>query len=287
MRIRIFGGIMAEKEKNFGSTIKKLRKENKLTQEMLSQGICAQSVLSRIESGEEIPNVIVLQELCRRLNVTIDQVMQSQPEKLQKVTKIFNRVRFLFIHHNYTEVQEVLNESKVLDLLYLDTDFQIYYYYEGSCIFYLDKDYENAIQSLKKGLAYTYTKGKSNVSAMEVHMMSCLGYIYLESGNMQKAGGYLEHSYQLMQELPIGPASFELTKVFYHYAYFLFLKKDYQKSLEMCQNGIRWVQDCCSYYYLKELFLLASQVGQAMNNQAVDEGYFSLYQLVEKIDPEN
>lgn len=43
----------------FGETIKRLRKERKMTQKMLAQGICAQSVLSRIENGVEIPNVMV------------------------------------------------------------------------------------------------------------------------------------------------------------------------------------------------------------------------------------
>ncbi|OSP57962.1 Cro/Cl family transcriptional regulator, partial [Enterococcus faecium] len=40
---------------SFGTIIKEIRKEQKMTQKMLSQDICSQSVLSRIENNEELP----------------------------------------------------------------------------------------------------------------------------------------------------------------------------------------------------------------------------------------
>ena len=48
---------------SFGTIIKEIRKEQKMTQKMLSQDICSQSVLSRIENNEELPNVLVM---CRQ-----------------------------------------------------------------------------------------------------------------------------------------------------------------------------------------------------------------------------
>ena len=45
---------------SFGTIIKEIRKEQKMTQKMLSQDICSQSVLSRIENNEELPNVVVM-----------------------------------------------------------------------------------------------------------------------------------------------------------------------------------------------------------------------------------
>ncbi|MFV0559505.1 MAG: helix-turn-helix domain-containing protein, partial [Enterococcus sp.] len=44
---------MEKSVESFGAVIKTIRQERKLTQKMLSQDICSQSVLSRIENGEE------------------------------------------------------------------------------------------------------------------------------------------------------------------------------------------------------------------------------------------
>ena len=52
---------------SLGAVIKEIRKNRKLTQKMLSEDICSQSVLSRIENNEELPNVLVMQQLCDRL----------------------------------------------------------------------------------------------------------------------------------------------------------------------------------------------------------------------------
>ncbi|EGO2507575.1 helix-turn-helix transcriptional regulator, partial [Enterococcus faecalis] len=61
---------------SLGAVIKEIRKNRKLTQKMLSEDICSQSVLSRIENNEELPNVLVMQQLCDRLGVTVDQIMR-------------------------------------------------------------------------------------------------------------------------------------------------------------------------------------------------------------------
>lgn len=69
---------------SFGTIIKEIRKEQKMTQQMLSQGICSQSVLSRIENNEELPNVLVMAQICHRLGVTIDYVMNLSKDKIRR-----------------------------------------------------------------------------------------------------------------------------------------------------------------------------------------------------------
>ena len=54
-----------------GHRIKIIRKKNNMTQKILADKICSQSVLSRIETGEEVPNAVVLHQLCERLGITV------------------------------------------------------------------------------------------------------------------------------------------------------------------------------------------------------------------------
>ncbi|MCD5002481.1 helix-turn-helix transcriptional regulator [Enterococcus saccharolyticus] len=270
-------------QETFGETIKRIRKKQKMTQKMLAQGICAQSVLSRIENGMEIPNVMVLQAICQRLNVSLDQILHLESEDIQRIRELFSQVHSLLIHRDYPKMAVILEETELLDRLYLDTDFQLYYYYLGSCEFFLYQSNEAAIQSLKKGLSYTYTKDKINVAPVEIQIMSCLGRVYGDINYTKEAYDYLENSYRLTQSLPENLPQFELTKVFYNYSSFLFQMGDYKKALEVAKQGIHWAQQRASHYYLEELFLLCSQICQALNSEEEAAKYKDRSEMVIKI----
>lgn len=69
--------------------MKEICKEQKMTKNMLSQDICLQSVLIRIENNEELPNVMVMAQICQRLKVTIDHVISLTNRNTQAVLKQF------------------------------------------------------------------------------------------------------------------------------------------------------------------------------------------------------
>lgn len=142
---------------SFGAVIKEIRKNRKLTQKMLSEDICSQSVLSRIENDEELPNVVVMQQICQRLGVTMDQIMQFKSEEVHLLTQMFSKIAEYFRHKEYTKLLKYLQDIQLEERLYLDTDWQRYYYYLGSCHFYLFNDCELALEYLKKA-CHTLTK---------------------------------------------------------------------------------------------------------------------------------
>lgn len=61
----------------FGPTIKEIRQQSDLSQTELAEGICTQALVSRIENGLTIPNAILLKDLCRKLNVSVDFVLSG------------------------------------------------------------------------------------------------------------------------------------------------------------------------------------------------------------------
>lgn len=177
---------MKKETVSFGHVLKQIRKERKLTQKMLSQNICSQSVLSRIENDEELPNVLVMQNLCERLGVTIDQVMTLHSEEIQKVNQLLNQMAYHFFHKEYTELADLLKQPAILDQLYLDTDLQLYYYYLGSCEYFLGRDLELALQHLKQGLSYTFQADKHYISSNEIQLISCIGRVQTDLGQKKK-----------------------------------------------------------------------------------------------------
>jgi transcriptional regulator with XRE-family HTH domain len=269
---------------SFGTVIKEIRKKRKLTQKMLSEDICSQSVLSRIEHDEELPNVVVMQKICARLGVSIDQILQLKSEDVHCVSCSFEKMAYYFHHKMYQQLLNYLKEADVEKHLYLDTDWQRYYYYMGSCQLFLANDYEKAVDSLQKGLAYTYKVEKLNISDIEILIMSCLGSIYGYLGRHDEAQHYLSLSLAYFNQLPKERVNAELTKIFYNYAYFLWKNGEERKAERYVDEGIQWARDKMSYYYLSELFGLKYQVLLKQNKSASAKNYLILSQQIKEIE---
>ena len=57
---------------NIGQTLKKLRKEKKITQSELAKECgLAKSYISMIENGQNIPSIPVLEKMCNYLNIPL------------------------------------------------------------------------------------------------------------------------------------------------------------------------------------------------------------------------
>lgn len=80
-----------------GERIRYFRKLQGLTQEQLSQGICSVSHLSKIENGYENPSIYIIEDLCKKLNISSeelasDHVIASVNEQLKQwYTYLCNR----------------------------------------------------------------------------------------------------------------------------------------------------------------------------------------------------
>jgi transcriptional regulator with XRE-family HTH domain len=267
-------------QESFGQIIRTFRKKRKMTQKMLAEDICSQSVLSRIENNEELPNVLVMHQICQRLGVTLDQVMMLHAEEINRTNQEFAQMENLFVHQEYQQLLTKLQNKSMMDYLYLDADMQMYYYFLGSCEYFLFQDYETAIEELKKGLSYSYQQDKQNVSVMEIRLLSCLGRVYSDMLQVEDARFYLEKSYQGLQLLPEERLTTTLTKVFYNYAVFLAKQREYKLALEIIEEGISLARDKNSFYFLEELFELKGHVLVSLDQQQAADESFALYQAV-------
>lgn len=283
MQIRIFGGFMEEAIQSFGQNLKILRKERKLTQKMLAEGICAQSLISRVENDEELPNAVILQQICQRLEITMDQLMLSQVEAITKLNRKFDEIHTHFIQTNYEKVYALIHDENFVNQLQLEIDLQRYYYYLGSCQYYVKNDTQLAIESLKRGILYTYGQNKSNISMVELQLISCLGRVYGENGQSKKALELTSNCFNLFKQLPNEQKIFELVKVAYNYADVLFQMNELELALEVIEEGFLVGQQFSSYYYLKELFLLKGLVLQKKEKMLEASEYFELAEMTKKI----
>lgn len=61
----------------FRSKIKNVRKERNMSQKDLANGLCTQGLISKIETGDVIPNAILLKDICVKLTVSIDVILED------------------------------------------------------------------------------------------------------------------------------------------------------------------------------------------------------------------
>ncbi|MFV0558556.1 MAG: helix-turn-helix domain-containing protein [Enterococcus sp.] len=262
-----------------GQVMKRIRKERKLTQKMLSHKICSQSVLSRIENDEELPNILVMQQLCERLGVTMDQVVYAQSYEMQAVHQLVTQMEELFFHQQYRQLKHLMEQEQVVEQLYLDADLQAYYYYRGSCEYFLSENVDAAIAYLRQGLAFTYNQDKEHVTVMEIQLLSCLGWT-LTLRKDPTGEKLLQKAVDLAVHLPNQRKTAQLTKVYFNYAQFLIGKQQFQSALEVVAKGIAWAQKKKSFYYLEELLIAKSVVLESLNQKEEAQRFIRLAEEV-------
>ena len=73
---------------------------------------------SRIENNEELPNVLVMMQICQRLGVTIDHVMNLSPKTTRTNDKLFELLDSCFQKRDYRKLEQVLKSSDISENLY-------------------------------------------------------------------------------------------------------------------------------------------------------------------------
>lgn len=86
------------------------RKARGMTQEQLAQGICSISHLSKIENGHETPSQDVLEHLCNRLNISLDQIDTSKSQ--ERFRELLDAWQTALLHRDYPEQDRIVSEAE-------------------------------------------------------------------------------------------------------------------------------------------------------------------------------
>ena len=105
---------------DFGNLIKSKRKELGLTQIELSEGICTQALISRIEKGDIIPQDSILQQLGTRLQLD-DKELNSLAYKTKydnEMIEVKKEIRRALTRRDYEYIEKILEQNKLLINVY-------------------------------------------------------------------------------------------------------------------------------------------------------------------------
>jgi len=101
---------------DFGNLIKSKRKELGLTQKELSEGICTQALISRIEKGDIVPQNSILQQLGSRLQIDDDELntLAYKTRYDNEIIDTKKSIRRALTRRDYVYIEEILEQNKIL-----------------------------------------------------------------------------------------------------------------------------------------------------------------------------
>lgn len=105
----------------------KARKEKGFSQLDLAKGICTQATLSRFESHAQIPNLKILNQLCKRLDLPLGELFPKVGVQYTDVIEKMNQAEFFLITSEYEQADDLLDTISIEEIE--DANLSMRYYY--------------------------------------------------------------------------------------------------------------------------------------------------------------
>ncbi|MGR3742029.1 helix-turn-helix domain-containing protein [Companilactobacillus sp. DQM5] len=156
-----------------GEKIKTRRKALGLSQSELADKICTQATISLIEKKNKVPSMEILINICDRLELNIDSVIE---EDENQISNIFKRAEKYMADLNYEGINEVIGKIDESQLT-SSQELKQYYFFKAYIELKLNKNYDKAI--------FIYTRA-FNISTHSSDFFDTLINIYISQAYLGK-----------------------------------------------------------------------------------------------------
>ncbi|WP_078379616.1 helix-turn-helix domain-containing protein [Sutcliffiella halmapala] len=238
-----------------GKEIKSLRSALNLSQAELSEGICTQSQISKIEKGEVYPLANTLYYIAERLGVDINYFydLAANP-RLSYVKEVFTEVRDLLNKCNYEEVHEIVKAEKKNNLFLNNRKYaQFLIWNEGICVYHLQKNKNTALKLFNEALDMTKMTSKL-LGEREIEIINSIAIIYFEVEEYIKSLDTFNAGLTHYKKIPYIHDCTIKTKLLYNKAKALTRLKRISESNETCFEAIKWCVKHDSMYLLGDIY---------------------------------
>ena len=244
------------------------RKELRLSQQTLAEGICEQSQISKIERGHFIPSADLLFKLSQRLEVPLDYFFNEIKSNLSNFKQLSAR---LLDDRNYDNLEYIyrieIERSTFLtleDRTYLEWIKAIidFYQYDSKC---------EAISSLENILL----KVSSN-TLIYLKALNTLSNFYSLVGREQEYEANYSHLMELYQTKNFEHQEFLFgyIRVRYNYAHYLVSKEKYNEAIQEALETIELCKQRQTSYQLASLLILVGNAGAKFLDKEQVKNYY-------------
>lgn len=103
------------------------RKALKLSQMKLCKGICTQATLSKFERNGRVPSLSILNRLCARMGITVDELNEDPASSIAAIRKRLNIIERDLMMEKYLKVQTALKEIDEAQITGIPLRMQFFY----------------------------------------------------------------------------------------------------------------------------------------------------------------
>lgn len=267
--------VLNEATKRIGELVKSNRKKKRWTQSDLADGICSQAMISSIESGRDMPNVFLFYKLCEKLDVTLTSSFLKEILNFETSSNFSEQVFHLCKNHQYKEMIEYMDSSKILDKLESNRDFQTYYYYYACALYQTKGSLHEVERYLKIAVACTLKKPYTPKNQIEILLVNALGVVNVDFGFFEKSFDLFDIAYNAFLECKEN--SENLNVISYQYGVFLYKQERYLESLSVLLKGFDDVVKKETFFMLAEYSLLISKCYKHIGNNLDAKRYYDKY----------
>lgn len=251
------GRIVLINSNELGGEIKRLRKQNSLTQKQLAEGICCQTTISSIEKGRAFPSIDVLYLLSLRLNVSMDYFFGESNINEVYINDTIKYIDRLTEEKNYHDIFELtINERKLREKRELGEKFNqfIDWHYFRSAQLIGKITWDESVKELSNIIKQ---KSVHKLKFQDIKIKNVIANILAENDKSIEA----ENIYEEILYTNIDLDSFKRykLKVYFNLSKLHFYEKNYKKSIQIADKGIENSLKLKDITVLGNLYIQAAQ----------------------------
>jgi len=244
------------------------RKSLKISQVKLCKGICTQSTLSKFENNGRVPSLNILNKLCERLGLSVDDLYKNSIESTTHMRTTLNRIESELMMESYQDVSNSLAEINSDEINNNNLKMQYFYqkglftaltggkneetfYYFSQILDDLDEYHQSIYSHLAYvGLGIVYSR-INQIKEADFYFAKVLDYI-----NLHKDEDFDKGSINAYLRI--------LTVVFFTAEFYINMK-NYDVGVDLVNHGVKLCSEQHITYYLPRLKLLAARIAIGQN----------------------
>lgn len=262
--------------------LKNRRKELKMSQRELAEGICKQGQISRLENGEFTPEADFLYALSKKLKVSIDYFFNEQiGEEIDELSEFKKLAQTFITNRNYESLKYIyeLESIKVHRLSLVD---KFYMEWIKSLIdFYFYGQQEEAVSRLEKLLSQLSV---SDLTYLQVSNTLFNFYYDIEDlESFKEIREKLEYQVNQLNLNTIEELNLSI-KFNYNVCRYLWLQNNTEEAITKITDTINQCKTYRTTYLLADLYVLMGNVSKNFSSKVAVKEYFETAYFLYKLE---
>lgn len=244
-----------------GNVIKELRQYFHISQKDLAEGLCNQSMISRIEKGEVYPSAPLLYEIARRLGVDINYFFSERTTPAPRIDyaeETCKQIRKLTYNREYKEALTMVKLEQNNPIFRKKELAQFLLWMRGVCIYYLQNDLNLATKEIDLALSLNQSSRKV-FNEQEIEIMISHAIIYSEEKQYGQSIKFFLEALHHFKRLPLCNDRKIEMRLYYNISKNYHQQQNFHESIKYAKAGIKRGLEDQSLYLLGHLYY---QVGE-------------------------